>query len=79
MDVLEHLVERHRAQRKDTRRIAKSLRREVDVASRDGTNFADLLGQDQIRPQLEKQLRIDVIQAGAPMPVAGSRVNLFDS
>src|SRR5437868_1937721 len=77
IDVLEHLLERHRAQRKDTRRVAKSLRSEFDVASRDSTNFADLLGQDQVRPKLAKQLRIDVIQAGAPVSVAGSRVNLL--
>src|SRR6266851_8933968 len=77
IDVVEHLLERDRAQRKDTRRVTKSLRREFDVTSRDSTDFADLLGQDQIRPKLAKQLRIDVIQAGAPMPVAGSRVNLF--
>ena len=35
------------------------------------------MGQDQVRPKLAKQLRIDVIQAGAAMPVAGSRVNLL--
>src|SRR6266851_1987307 len=77
IDVLEHLVERHRAQRKDTRRVAKCLHSEFDVTPRDSTYFADLLGQDQVRPQIAEQLRIDVIQAGAPMAVAGSRVNLF--
>ena len=35
------------------------------------------MGQDQVRPKLAKQLRIDVIKAGAPVPVAGSRVNLL--
>src|SRR3954469_12575119 len=58
-------------------RVAKRPRGELNVTTRDRTRLTDLLGQDHVGPKTAQKVRVNVIEAGAPMPVAGGLVDLF--